>query len=247
MAPRRARSVRSPRALFLDLDDTLLDNSLHPEAIVRTCVEIAASHPGLDGALLVEANREVWDAYWPEVEDKWTLGILDGASVGLEAWHRTLQQCGCSDESVVQRATQTHDRLARAAYRLFDDVHEVLAPMAGAHVPLALITNGAADTQRAKLAALGIEHWFDAVVVSAEIGIAKPDAAIFELALDSLAVEREAVWHVGDSLTTDVAGGRGAGLTAVWLNRTGVPRTRDEPEPDLEIRSLLELIPLLSH
>ena len=231
MAPRRARSVRSPRALFLDLDDTLLDNSLHPEAIVRTCVEIAASHPGLDGALLVEANREV----------------PAGPSAAPPTWRRTLQQCGCSDESVVQRATQTHGRLARAAYRLFDDVHEVLAPMAGAHVPLALITNGAADTQRAKLAALGIEHWFDAVVVSAEIGIAKPDAAIFELALDSLAVEREAVWHVGDSLTTDVAGGRGAGLTAVWLNRTGVPRTRDEPEPDLEIRSLLELIPLLSH
>ena len=62
---------------------------------------------------------------------------------------------------VVQRAAQTHGQLGRAAYRLFGDIHEFVAAVMGAHVPLALITNGASDTQRDKLRALGIGHWFD--------------------------------------------------------------------------------------
>ncbi len=246
MASRPVGPVTPPRALLLDLDETLLDNSPHQDAITGTSQEIAAMQPGLDSAQLAEANARVWEAYWPEVEDKWTLGALDGAAVSLEAWRRTLRMCGCSDESVVQRAAHAHGRLARASYRLFDDAHELLASASGARTPLALVTNGAPDTQRAKLSMLKVEGWFAAVVISGELGIAKPDPAIFELALDSLEVAKGAVWHVGDSLTADVAGANAAGLTSVWLNRTAVPRANADPEPDIEIRSLSELVPLLA-
>ena len=112
-------------------------------------------------------------------------------------------------------------------------------------VPLALITNGASDAQRDKLRVLDIEHWFDAVVISGEVGIAKPDVSVFGLALNQLAVERENVWHIGDSLATDVAGAQAADLTAVWLNRSGLFRREDDPEPDVEIRSLSNLMALL--
>lgn len=56
-----------------------------------------------------------------------------------------------------------------------------------------------------------------------------------------LAVSADGAWYVGDSLHTDVAGARAAGLTAVWLNRLGSERKADDPEPDLEIESLTEL------
>ena len=234
------------RALFLDLDGTLLDDSLQQEAIIRTCEEIAAIQQGLDNARLVEANTKAWQTYWPQVENDFALGKMEGASVSLEAWRRTLHACGCEDESVAQRAAQTHGQLARAAYCLFDDVLEFLASVTGAQVPIALITNGASDTQRDKLRALGIEHWFDSVLISGEVGFAKPDSTIFELALGWLAVEKEAVCHVGDSLVTDVTGANAAGLTSVWLNRTGASRTEDDPEPDIETRSLSDLITLWS-
>ena len=68
------------RALFFDLDETLLVRS-HQEAVVGTCEQIAAIQPELDAARLIEANTNAWEFYWPEVEDKWTLGVLDGASV----------------------------------------------------------------------------------------------------------------------------------------------------------------------
>jgi putative hydrolase of the HAD superfamily len=111
---------------------------------------------------------------------------------------------------------------------------------------LALITNGASDTQRHALRSLGIEQQFGAIVISGEVGIVKPDAAVLAIALDQLGTKPEDVWHVGDSLATDVAGAKGAGRTAVWLNRGGLAWQDGDPKPDHEIRSLRELAELLS-
>jgi putative hydrolase of the HAD superfamily len=243
---RQGGRMERRETLFFDLNGTLLDDSGNREAILRTCGEIASARPGLDAARLQEANGEIWQAYWPEVEDKWTLGLLDGASVSLEAWSRALRACGCDDDSLSRLARDTHRRHARDATRLFDDVQDLFAWLSRTRVRLALITNGASDTQRDALRTLGIEQIFSAVVISAEIGIAKPDPAIFAIAIDKLGVNPEHVWHVGDSLRSDVGGAKAAGLIAVWLNRGGLPRTEDEPLPDHEIRSLRELAELLS-
>ena len=101
-----------------------------------------------------------------------------------------------------------------------------------------------AAAQREKLRALGIEHRFAGIVISGDVGVAKPDPAAFATALEALGVVPEGVWHVGDNPEADVAGAR-AGLTSVWLNRTGRPRSEREPAPDIEIRSLSEPTPLL--
>jgi HAD superfamily hydrolase (TIGR01549 family) len=238
--------MKPVRALSFDLDETLLDGSVLQESIVRTCEMIAANQPGLDAARLVKANAQIWQGYWQEVEEKWTLGALDTASLSLEAWRLTLGACGCGDESLARRASQILRHLVLEAHRLFDDVLELFASAKRARVPLALITNGASDTQRDKLRVLDLEHWFDVIVISGEVGIAKPDASVFDLALNKLPVERENVWHVGDSLTADVAGAKAAGLTAVWINRSGRVRSESDPEPDLEIRSLSNLTGFLS-
>lgn len=236
--------MKPAQALFFDLDETLLDGSGLQESIVQTCKVIAASTARLEASSLVEANREIWPDYWREVEQKWTLGALDGASVTLEAWRRTLRICGCNDESLAEFATRTHTMLS--SERLFDDVAELFTAVSRARVMLGLVTNGASDTQRGKLRALDLERWFDVVVISGEVGIAKPDAAVFGLALDKLAIERKSVWHVGDNLRTDVEGAKAAGIAAVWLNRRGQIRREGDPQPDLEIRSLSNLVPYFS-
>ena len=234
------------RALFLDLDRTLLDGSRFQESIVATCEKVAARRPDLAAGRLLAANEKVFREYWPQVEKEWTLGSLDGASVTLETWRRALRACGCDDETLTRFAAQTHLELGRKTYRLYDDASQLLAWAGAAGVRLALITNGAPDSQRDKVQALGIESSFDALVISGELGIAKPDPSIFDLALDKVAVERECAWHVGDNLATDVAGARSAGLTAVWLNRDGHSRRKGDAEPDVEIHSLSQLPALLA-
>ena len=227
-------------ALTLDLDGTLLDGSPWREVIADTCREIAAALPGLDAARLADTNHEVWERYWPEVEDQWVLGEIDGRTVTTTAWRRTMAACGVDEEPSTQLAVEIYLRNRRAAFRLFDDVRPFFEAVRN-RIPMALITNGASDTQREALGAVGIDPEFKVIAVSGELGIAKPDPAIFDMVLDTLGAKPDTAWHVGDSLTTDVAGARAAGMTAVWLNRNGAIRSQADAEPDYEIRSLLEL------
>jgi len=79
------------------------------------------------------------------------------------------------------------------------------------------------------------------VVISGEVGVAKPDSLVFELALAETVVEPGDVWHIGDNLQTDVAGANAAGLRSIWLNRTQQPRSASQPAPNAEVASLSEL------
>lgn len=237
--------MKPPEALLFDLDDTLIDEREHQRAVMQTCGTIASLQDGLDAVRLFEANQEVWRAYWPKVEGQWTLGLLDGAALSLEAWQRTLRACGCIDESLAKLAVEALSGHTRAAYRLYEDVPELLGLFKG-RLRLGLITNGAADTQRERLRWFDLERHFEVILISGEAGVAKPDAPIFGLALETLAVSAGRAWYVGDSLHTDVAGAHAAGLTAVWLNRLGSERKADDPEPDLEIESLTELFTIVA-
>lgn len=230
---------------MFDLDDTLIDEREHQRAVMRTCSTLASLQDGPDADRLFEANQKVWRAYWPEVEGKWTRGLLEGASLSLEAWRRTLRACSCIDEPLAKLAVEALSRHTRAAYRLYEDVPELLDLLKG-RLRLGLITNGAADTQRERLRWFDLEDQFEVIVISGEAGVAKPDATIFGLALDKLAVSADRAWYVGDSLHTDVAGAKAAGLTAVWLNRHDSKPKPGDPEPDLEVESLTELFTILA-
>ncbi|MYB76638.1 MAG: HAD family hydrolase [Chloroflexi bacterium] len=234
-------------ALLLDLDDTLLDGSFFPQSIARTCEELASLRTGLDAERLQEANHAVFGTYGPESHDAWTLGRLSGAELTLEAWRRTLQACGYNEESLAQFAAKTHLRFAWDSYQPFSDVAGLITAVRQARVPIALVTNGAADTQRNKIEAMGIASWFSALSISGETGVAKPDKRAFTVVLKALGVSGKHAWHVGDSLAADVAGANAAGLSSVWLNRDGTVRSKNDAQPDLEITSLSELTPYLLH
>jgi putative hydrolase of the HAD superfamily len=125
--------------------------------------------------------------------------------------------------------------------RVSDDVYGFLQVLRDAQIVTALVTNSSARAQRAKLATVGLESAFTAVVISGDVGIAKPDPRIFHIAGKRLALEPSEVWHIGDSLATDVAGAHAAGIESVWLNRTGRPRAHRDPVPDREVESLDEV------
>jgi putative hydrolase of the HAD superfamily len=235
--------VSDLRAVCFDLDDTLRDSSGTREALLRTCERLGVL-TGLDPADLLACNSRVWPPLWVEVEDAWTLGGMSGEAVTTEAWRQTLEACGYASSETALQAAAIHLEEVFGVQRLFDDAKSLLDAI-DPELRLAVITNGASDTQRAVLRALGIEDQFRAVIVSGEVGVAKPDPHIFELALNALGVSAEQAWHVGDNPFVDVAGARAAGLTAVWLNRAGITPSYGAPEPDMEVRSLVELLPHL--
>src|SRR5258707_935413 len=96
----------------------------------------------------------------------------------------------------------------------------VLADLGRDHA-LALVTNGAPDVQREKLAPTTLAAHFKAIVISAELGIGKPDPRIFRSALDAFDVPSGDAVVVGDSLERDIEGARRAGIRSVWIDRAG--------------------------
>jgi putative hydrolase of the HAD superfamily len=149
------------------------------------------------------------------------------------AWAGALAEQGVEDPALADELAERFGVERRARHHTFDDVVPVLDALDG---PLALVTNGASCLQREKLAASGLEEHFDAVVVSGDLGIGKPEAAIFRHALSLLGADEGVM--VGDSLDRDVDGARAAGLGAVWINRFGAGPGRDGVP---EIASLAEL------
>lgn len=105
--------------------------------------------------------------------------------------------------------------------RLYDGVPTLLAELRDAGHRVAVVTNGTSAQQRAKIARCGLGSRVDAVVVSGEEGVAKPDPRLLEIALDRLGaagVDRDEVWMVGDTAHADVAAGHAAGVRTAWVS-----------------------------
>lgn len=231
-------------AISFDLDSTLLDGRDFHRSTIETCNIVAATSGRLSAAALLEANQTAFAEYLPECFDDWTLGILSGEALGRESWRRALRKCGETSESLVDLAATTHHRLAQDTYRLFPDVRDLLNRLAAASIPLALVTNGASDTQRDKLHALGILDAFAVLSISGEIGAAKPDGLAFAPVLEGITAAPDRIWHIGDNLETDILGAQSVGMRSIWLNRDGV-RNETGIVPDVCIESLRELTALL--
>jgi putative hydrolase of the HAD superfamily len=238
-------SLVPPRAVLFDLDDTLLDNDRVRAALVVACGWVAEQIGGADADAVRRANLAVWRDYWPRVEQDVWLGKVEGYAVNREAWRRTLASLGVTDDDFVDRAFAHYWRVAGEATHFYDDAATLLRRLADARVPTALVTNGASDVQRDKIRLLELDRWMEVLVVSGEHGVAKPDAEVFAIALARLGVDPSEAWHVGDNLLTDVAGARNARVTAVWLDRSGAPRTEGASMADLRVTSLADLVPLL--
>jgi putative hydrolase of the HAD superfamily len=137
-----------------------------------------------------------------------------------EAWRLALADQGLDDPQLAEELGEHFARERRARHEVFADAAEVLGQVQESY-SLALVTNGAACLQREKLAASGLSEFFEVVVVSADVGAAKPDALIFEHVLSRLGATADGAVMIGDSIPKDIDGALAAGLGAVWVNRDG--------------------------
>lgn len=234
-----------PEALLLDFDGTLIDwQAGLAEGIRSAAAQFSRLH-GFDAdevaARALALEGEIFAAHG----EAWYLGGIGVAELYGTLWRRTHHEYGV-DPAAADRLAEAHWQAELEGMRSYDDVGLLLAAARNAGIRTALITNGPGPVQRGKLAAVGLTDAFDAVLISGEVGAAKPDTRIFEVALAELGVGAESAWHIGDTLAYDIAGARAAGIEAVWLNREGIARDAAEAVPHREIATLAELVPLLA-
>ncbi len=122
------------------------------------------------------------------------------------------------------------------SWTLFDDVLPCLCALSGHR--LGIISNGNTDQQKLKLHRLGLESRFEVVVISEEVGVAKPKPQIFLEACRRALLKPQDCVYVGDNLEVDVLGSQSVGMRAIWLNRTGTSSTQVNV---VEINSLSKL------
>lgn len=110
---------------------------------------------------------------------------------------------------------------------------------------MGIITNGFTEMQAERLARNEMSEYFDLVVVSEEVGVAKPDVRIFNHTLELMGKpEKSKVLMVGDSLSSDILGGNGAGFDTCWLNRQHQDAD-DTIKPTFTVESLAQLQKML--
>jgi putative hydrolase of the HAD superfamily len=191
---------------------------------------------------------DMWPAWQRTTDEHVALvvaGEMDYHTMRRERTKAFLADMGALlDDDVI--ATLEDRRLATMSsdWKPFADALPCLEWLRAAHVKVAAVTNGSGAHQYTKLADVGLEGYFDAVIIAGELGAAKPDPMIFNTACLNLGVRPEQTVHVGDRLEVDAIGARDAGMHGVWLDRAG---TDDQAVPYgvHAIRSLAELPELL--
>ncbi|MFT4037265.1 MAG: HAD family hydrolase [Thermomicrobiales bacterium] len=219
----------TPRAVLLDLDDTLCDYAGARQQRLRLAFSDVTGLPPDSAALesLVEASIAMQPHgadHFAELFAAHGIGSAEGARRAA-TWYRENRFYGLA---------------------LFPDAVTVLGALRGAgsgqpRRPIGIITNGPADVQADKVALLQIGEYVDFVIISGVFGVAKPDPAIFAEALRRTGSTPDETIFVGDSADHDIAGAHAAGLRSVWISRTGVRWARQAPGPDRQIEHIGQL------
>ncbi len=221
--------------VFLDLDDTILDfhtaERLAISEALRTFGTVA------DDAVL-RRYSEINKSFWERLERR----EIKREEVLLGRFRQFLSEIGCG-ASAEEMQTCYESHLEHQGIFL-PGAKELLDTLYGKY-RLYLASNGNSRVQAGRIAVTGIRRYFDDIFVSQELGADKPSAEFFARAFARIGdVERDRTVMVGDSLTSDILGGKNAGIRTVWFCPKEKPQ-RDGISPDFVIRSLDELPSLL--
>lgn len=197
-----------PRAITLDLDDTLWPMLPVLRGAERALGDWLLAHAPatahhLDPQTRLALRKAVMTDHPERAHD---VGFLR-----LELIRRALLAAG-DHPSLAEPAFDVFMD-ARQRVTLYDDVLPVLAAWSS-RMPLVAVTNGNADLRK-----IGIANYFVGVVSAHEIGCAKPDPKVFHAACGIAGVAPADTLHIGDDPRLDVEGAIAAGLQAKWLLR----------------------------
>jgi putative hydrolase of the HAD superfamily len=239
-----------PRAILFDLDDTILSAFGRAPDQWRRVIAAFADHlephpPDEVIAALLAYSRYLWademrHKHWRHRIGEARRHIVANAFAELCAARGLVAPSPEICDAIADRFNE----LQHAELGMFPGAHETLDDLKERGVKLALVTNGAAAAQRAKVVRFALEHRFDHIQIEGEHGFGKPEEQAYRHALETLGVGAHEAWMVGDNLEWEVVAPQRLGIYAIWYDGYGVGLPADSPiRPDRIIRSLPELLP----
>src|SRR5439155_11242228 len=128
-------------------------------------------------AIYIEVSRAMWRSF--------DLGQMSESAeeVRVMVWSEALRQAGIDDPALAREIAVHYGAVRTASHRLFPDVLRTLDRLHRRY-HLGIITNGMTEIQREKIQRLGLEPYFDIILISQEVGLTKPDPRLFRMAIE---------------------------------------------------------------
>jgi putative hydrolase of the HAD superfamily len=237
-----------PRAMLIDMDDTILSAYGRPDiawnyVATEFAGELAPLLPQQVAAAIVASGRK----FWASADAEWRLKLAEARHEVVRGGFSALAAAG-HDALSMDLAIRLADRFT--CYReeqmfVFPGAHDAIDALKAYGVKLALVTNGAAVLQRAKVVRFALTDRFDHIQIEGEHGFGKPDERAYQHAMQALGVTAAETWMIGDNLEWEVEVPQRLGIFSIWIDvhGEGLP-AESTVKPDRIIRSLTELLPL---
>ena len=217
--------------IFLDLDDTILNFTAGEAKALTQALREAGIEPTV---AVLDRYHLINIAHWELLEE----GRLTREEVLVQRFQQLFREL-----NIPHSGAAVNDRYEYLLSRQHDFIPgaEQLLKDLSPRYDLYLASNGAAAVQHPRLDDSGIRPYFKGIFISEELGADKPSKAFFDACFAAIPGFRtEEAVMVGDSLTSDIRGGRDAGLRTVWFNPQG-REPRADIRPDYTIHALSEL------
>lgn len=200
--------------LLFDADGTLFDfDTAEVKALANAFAEFSFPYDTATGDTYRAINQQIWR----QLEQ----GQITPEALRTTRFLRLFTAVGLQAEP--EPFSQAYLRHLANCGHLLDGAETIIRQLSQRY-RLALITNGLSDVQRPRLAASPLHPFFETITISDEVGVAKPDGRIFDIAFSQMGQpDKKAVLMIGDSLTSDMQGGHDYGLDTCWFNPQGKP------------------------
>lgn len=223
--------------LLFDFDNTLVDFSgAAKSALWDSFKDVGVNCTEEIYSIYQVVNHEHWQAF--------EQGKLDAKNLRHRRFEALFRQIDTPDLDPYSFSKEFLQHLIMNSLA-YEGVKDLLDRLKEDYV-LGLVTNGLKEVQRPRLHRLNMTHYFDSIIVSDEIGVAKPQEEFFTYAYDSLpkSFEKDEIMIIGDSQNSDILGGNNFGIKTCWIShgREGNP----EIAADFEIDQVDEIEGILS-
>jgi len=222
--------------IFFDLDHTIWDFDRNAQ---ETLLELYEIHK-LQDLGLTSAERFI-STYTINNHQLWSqyhLGQISKQALREERFRKTFLELGIRPELIPLKFEEDYVAMGPTKTNLFESAEKVLTYLQGKY-HLHIISNGFKEAVLTKMSVSNLNPYFKNVVISEDVGVNKPDQAIFEYALNLAQAQKQESIMIGDSLEADVYGAQNFGIKAIFFNPLKAQKPNDVEQ---QIHHLEELL-----
>ncbi|MCF0238716.1 MAG: YjjG family noncanonical pyrimidine nucleotidase [Sphaerochaetaceae bacterium] len=222
--------------LLFDLDNTLLDFTKSEEQAIEKTLISFDIEPTLENiSLYSTTNGQMWKML--------ERGEITRERLRYDRFALFLETLGFKRD-VIKMSTAYEENLSQG-YFILGNAKAVLDVLYK-KIPMYALTNGISTIQHRRIEGSGIKKYFEEVFISEEIGFNKPDSRYFEKCFSLIkGFNKSKALMIGDTLSSDIAGGINVNVPTVWFNPLGL-QNNTSFKPTYEINNLEELLSILN-